>query len=179
MLTDQRLTLKTCSTGWEHNLIAPLNMPRTCSAWPLTHTTTSRLAYTHIRTFVFTSSPVDNSNPAFVTALQGLYSSVTCPGFVMTGLTYGILPSLPAFLWTLLMPVFWLVSAHVTQQNRSTLSLCCGGVKRKTGTMSLSLLRSQIRILTNTFTLTPYNGAAALVGKPFFVTSIHILIGIR
>uniref|UniRef100_A0A673AA41 3-keto-steroid reductase/17-beta-hydroxysteroid dehydrogenase 7 n=1 Tax=Sphaeramia orbicularis TaxID=375764 RepID=A0A673AA41_9TELE len=40
---------------------------------------------------------------------QGLYSSVICPGFVMTNLTYGILPSFPAFLWTLLMPVFWLI----------------------------------------------------------------------
>ncbi|XP_049910055.1 3-keto-steroid reductase isoform X1 [Epinephelus moara] len=58
---------------------------------------------------------------------QGLYSSVICPGFVMTNLTYSILPSFPAFLWTLLMPVFWL-----------------------------------IRIFTNTFTLTPYNGAEAL-----------------
>ncbi|XP_069006187.1 3-keto-steroid reductase/17-beta-hydroxysteroid dehydrogenase 7 isoform X1 [Embiotoca jacksoni] len=58
---------------------------------------------------------------------QGLYSSVICPGFVMTNLTYGILPSFPDFLWTLLMPVFWL-----------------------------------IRMFTNTFTLTPYNGAEAL-----------------
>ncbi|KAG8003546.1 3-keto-steroid reductase [Nibea albiflora] len=58
---------------------------------------------------------------------QGLYSSVICPGFVMTNLTYGILPSFPAFLWTLLMPLFWL-----------------------------------IRMFTNTFTLTPYNGAEAL-----------------
>lgn len=58
---------------------------------------------------------------------QGLYSSVICPGFVMTNLTYGILPSFPAFLWTLLMPVFWL-----------------------------------IRMFTNTFTLTPYNGTEAL-----------------
>ncbi|KAM7410251.1 hypothetical protein PAMA_001612 [Pampus argenteus] len=58
---------------------------------------------------------------------QGLYSSVICPGFVMTNLTYSILPSFPAFLWTLLMPVFWL-----------------------------------IRMFTNTFTLTPYNGAEAL-----------------
>ncbi|KAM6963009.1 3-keto-steroid reductase/17-beta-hydroxysteroid dehydrogenase 7 [Aplochiton taeniatus] len=39
---------------------------------------------------------------------KGLYSSVTCPGFVMTALTYGILPSFPAFLWTLLMPILWL-----------------------------------------------------------------------
>ncbi|XP_034387271.1 3-keto-steroid reductase [Cyclopterus lumpus] len=59
---------------------------------------------------------------------QGLFSSVTCPGFVMTNLTYGILPSFPAVLWTLLMPVFWL-----------------------------------IRMFTNTFTLTPYNGAEALL----------------
>lgn len=55
--------------------------------------------------------------------------------------------------------------------------LCAvGGVKRKTETMSLSLLWSQIRILTNTFTLTPYNGAEALVGKPFIIISIHTLV---
>ncbi|XP_039983611.1 3-keto-steroid reductase [Xiphias gladius] len=59
---------------------------------------------------------------------QGLYSSVICPGFVMTSLTYGILPAFPAFLWTLLMPLFWF-----------------------------------IRMFTNTFTLTPYNGAEALL----------------
>ncbi|XP_017262902.1 3-keto-steroid reductase isoform X2 [Kryptolebias marmoratus] len=58
---------------------------------------------------------------------QGLYSSVTCPGFVMTKLAYGILPSFPAFLWTMLLPLFWL-----------------------------------IRIFTNTFTLSPYNGSEAL-----------------
>ncbi|XP_047230292.1 3-keto-steroid reductase isoform X1 [Girardinichthys multiradiatus] len=59
---------------------------------------------------------------------QGLYSSVICPGFVMTNLTYGILPLFPAILWTLLMPVFWM-----------------------------------IRVFTNTFTLTPYNGSEALI----------------
>ncbi|XP_034036259.1 3-keto-steroid reductase [Thalassophryne amazonica] len=59
---------------------------------------------------------------------QGLYSSVICPGFVMTNMTYRILPSFPTFLWTLLMPIFWL-----------------------------------IRVFTNTFTLTPYNGAEALL----------------
>ncbi|KAM5162036.1 3-keto-steroid reductase/17-beta-hydroxysteroid dehydrogenase 7 [Callospermophilus lateralis] len=37
---------------------------------------------------------------------QGLYSSVICPGTVLTNLTYGILPP---FLWTLLMPVIWLL----------------------------------------------------------------------
>ncbi|KAF7664693.1 hypothetical protein LDENG_00169070 [Lucifuga dentata] len=55
---------------------------------------------------------------------QGLFSSVICPGLVMTNLTYGILPS---FFWTLIKPVMYL-----------------------------------IRIFTNTFTLTPYNGAEAL-----------------
>ncbi|XP_058506063.1 3-keto-steroid reductase/17-beta-hydroxysteroid dehydrogenase 7-like [Solea solea] len=55
---------------------------------------------------------------------QGLFSSVICPGLVMTNLTYGILPS---FFWTLIMPIMWL-----------------------------------IRIFTNTFTLTPYNGSEAL-----------------
>ncbi|XP_070830469.1 3-keto-steroid reductase/17-beta-hydroxysteroid dehydrogenase 7-like [Chaetodon trifascialis] len=55
---------------------------------------------------------------------QGLFSSVVCPGLVMTNLTYGILPS---SFWTLIMPIMWL-----------------------------------IRIFTNTFTLTAYNGAEAL-----------------
>lgn len=35
----------------------------------------------------------------------------------MTSLTYGILPSFPTFLWTLLMPLFWLVSAKTKQSN--------------------------------------------------------------
>ncbi|AWP04423.1 putative 3-keto-steroid reductase-like [Scophthalmus maximus] len=55
---------------------------------------------------------------------QGLFSSVICPGLVMTNLTYAILPS---FLWTLIMPIM-----------------------------------KFIRIFTNTFTLTPFNGAEAL-----------------
>ncbi|XP_055777959.1 3-keto-steroid reductase/17-beta-hydroxysteroid dehydrogenase 7-like [Salvelinus fontinalis] len=59
--------------------------------------------------------------------MKGLYSSVICPGFAMTNLTYGILPSFPTLLWNLLMPILWL-----------------------------------IRICTNTFTLTPCNGAEAL-----------------
>ncbi|XP_008305465.1 3-keto-steroid reductase [Cynoglossus semilaevis] len=59
---------------------------------------------------------------------QGLYSSVICPGFVMTSLTYSVLPAFPALLWTLLMPLLWF-----------------------------------IRFFTNTFTLTPYNGAEALM----------------
>ncbi|KAG9483391.1 3-keto-steroid reductase/17-beta-hydroxysteroid dehydrogenase 7 isoform X2 [Eleutherodactylus coqui] len=56
---------------------------------------------------------------------EGLYSSVVCPGLVMTNLTYGILPS---FFWTLLMPIMWL-----------------------------------IRVFTNSFTISTYNGAEALL----------------
>ncbi|XP_050014167.1 3-keto-steroid reductase/17-beta-hydroxysteroid dehydrogenase 7 isoform X1 [Alexandromys fortis] len=56
---------------------------------------------------------------------KGLYSSVICPGVVLTNLTYGILPP---FVWTLLLPLLWL-----------------------------------IRFFANAFTLTPYNGAEALV----------------
>ncbi|NXL95969.1 DHB7 reductase, partial [Alectura lathami] len=37
---------------------------------------------------------------------QGLYSSVVCPGLVMTNMTYRILP---VFIWKLLMPIMWLV----------------------------------------------------------------------
>ncbi|XP_072276243.1 3-keto-steroid reductase/17-beta-hydroxysteroid dehydrogenase 7 [Pyxicephalus adspersus] len=56
---------------------------------------------------------------------EGIYSSVVCPGLVMTNLTYGILPS---FFWTLIMPIMWL-----------------------------------IRLFTNSFTISPFNGAEALV----------------
>ncbi|KAM5148719.1 3-keto-steroid reductase/17-beta-hydroxysteroid dehydrogenase 7 [Mantella aurantiaca] len=56
---------------------------------------------------------------------QGIYSSVVCPGLVMTNLTYGILPS---FFWTLIMPIMWL-----------------------------------IRVFTNSFTISPYNGSEALL----------------
>lgn len=37
---------------------------------------------------------------------QGLYSSVVCPGTVLTNMTYGILPP---FMWTLLLPFIWLL----------------------------------------------------------------------
>ncbi|XP_058516936.1 3-keto-steroid reductase/17-beta-hydroxysteroid dehydrogenase 7 [Ochotona princeps] len=37
---------------------------------------------------------------------QGLYSSVVCPGTVLTNMTYGILPP---FMWTLLIPIIWLL----------------------------------------------------------------------
>lgn len=37
---------------------------------------------------------------------QGLYSSVVCPGTVLTNMTYGILPP---FIWTLLLPFIWLL----------------------------------------------------------------------
>ncbi|XP_053247153.1 3-keto-steroid reductase/17-beta-hydroxysteroid dehydrogenase 7 isoform X2 [Podarcis raffonei] len=56
---------------------------------------------------------------------QGLYSSVVCPGVVMTNMTFEILPP---FVWKLFFPILWL-----------------------------------FRLFTNTYTLTPYNGAEALV----------------
>ncbi|XDB49211.1 hypothetical protein AB1E18_002794 [Capra hircus] len=37
---------------------------------------------------------------------QGLYSSVVCPGTMLTNLTYGILPP---FVWMLIMPIIWLL----------------------------------------------------------------------
>ncbi|KAM6305592.1 3-keto-steroid reductase/17-beta-hydroxysteroid dehydrogenase 7 isoform 2-T2 [Aegotheles albertisi] len=37
---------------------------------------------------------------------QGLYSSVVCPGLVMSNMTHKILP---VFLWKLLMPIMWLI----------------------------------------------------------------------
>ncbi|XP_006887501.1 PREDICTED: 3-keto-steroid reductase [Elephantulus edwardii] len=37
---------------------------------------------------------------------RGLYSSVVCPGTMLTNLTYGILPP---FVWTLLIPIIWLL----------------------------------------------------------------------
>ncbi|KAM8805465.1 3-keto-steroid reductase/17-beta-hydroxysteroid dehydrogenase 7 [Eudromia elegans] len=37
---------------------------------------------------------------------QGLYSSVVCPGLVMSNMTYRILP---VFIWKLLMPIMWLI----------------------------------------------------------------------
>lgn len=56
---------------------------------------------------------------------KGLFSSVVCPGFVLTNLTFNIFP--PIF-WTIITPIMWL-----------------------------------IRIFTNSFTLSPYNGTEAMV----------------
>ncbi|NWU25801.1 DHB7 reductase, partial [Dyaphorophyia castanea] len=59
---------------------------------------------------------------------QGLYSSVVCPGLVMSNMTYRILP---VFLWKLLMPIMWLVSESpawfwaVTHSTAGRTSLCC------------------------------------------------------
>ncbi|NXB01691.1 DHB7 reductase, partial [Cnemophilus loriae] len=54
---------------------------------------------------------------------QGLYSSVVCPGLVMSNMTYRILP---VFLWTLLMPIMWLVSGSAAVFVKAPLgSLCC------------------------------------------------------
>jgi len=38
--------------------------------------------------------------------VQNVYSHTTCPGLVMTNLTYGILPD---WFWLLLLPILWLV----------------------------------------------------------------------
>ncbi|NXO27909.1 DHB7 reductase, partial [Cisticola juncidis] len=61
---------------------------------------------------------------------QGLYSSVVCPGLVMSNMTYRILP---IFLWKLLMPIMWLVSGSTAVFVQAPLgsvcwtctSLCC------------------------------------------------------
>ncbi|NXJ21387.1 DHB7 reductase, partial [Dicrurus megarhynchus] len=60
---------------------------------------------------------------------QGLYSSVVCPGLVMSNMTYRILP---VFLWKLLMPIMWLVSRCTAAFVKAPLgrfarrtSLCC------------------------------------------------------
>ncbi|NXL18847.1 DHB7 reductase, partial [Setophaga kirtlandii] len=54
---------------------------------------------------------------------QGLYSSVVCPGLVMSNMTYRILP---VFLWKLLMPIMWLVFGHGWDSVCWTwTSLCC------------------------------------------------------
>jgi len=38
--------------------------------------------------------------------VQNVYSHTTCPGLVMTNLTYGILPN---WFWLLVLPILWLV----------------------------------------------------------------------
>lgn len=70
----------------------------------------------------------------------------------MTNLTYGILPS---FLWSLIMPIMYLVSVDVHP---------CGTRELSHPPVTHFLFWfQQIRFFTNTFTLTPYNGAEALV----------------
>lgn len=93
---------RTSSTGEGRSPTAPPSTPRTCSAWRSTNTRTSRCAgrsATELRFKIQKTAHV-------VSLWQGLFSSVICPGLVMTNLTYGILPS---FFWTLIMPIMWLV----------------------------------------------------------------------
>ncbi|ELU18542.1 hypothetical protein CAPTEDRAFT_92645 [Capitella teleta] len=47
---------------------------------------------------------------------QGIYSHTTCPGLVMTNLTYGILPS---WFWTLLLPLLILIRIFTPTMNYS------------------------------------------------------------
>ncbi|NXQ15033.1 DHB7 reductase, partial [Peucedramus taeniatus] len=56
---------------------------------------------------------------------QGLYSSVVCPGLVMSNMTYRILP---VFLWKLLMPIMWLVSGSTAVFVRAPLGRCASSV---------------------------------------------------
>ncbi|XP_061549644.1 3-keto-steroid reductase/17-beta-hydroxysteroid dehydrogenase 7-like isoform X1 [Phycodurus eques] len=51
---------------------------------------------------------------------QGLFSTVVCPGLVMTNLTYGILPS---FFWTFIMPIMWLVFSVLSRSGSSLIHL--------------------------------------------------------
>ncbi|XP_011375340.1 3-keto-steroid reductase isoform X1 [Pteropus vampyrus] len=83
---------------------------------------------------------------------RGLYSSVACPGTMLTNMTYGILP---AFVWTLLMPIIWLRRVG----NAFTLPV---SDPRQTPQTALSP-PPQLRFLVDSFTLTPHNGAEALV----------------
>ncbi|ESO96725.1 hypothetical protein LOTGIDRAFT_201976 [Lottia gigantea] len=48
---------------------------------------------------------------------KGIYSHVTCPGLVMTNLTFGILPS---WFWNLILPIFWLLRIFVPTMNYDT-----------------------------------------------------------
>ncbi|XP_050388357.1 3-keto-steroid reductase/17-beta-hydroxysteroid dehydrogenase 7 isoform X2 [Patella vulgata] len=48
---------------------------------------------------------------------KGVYSHVTCPGLVMTNLTFGILPS---WFWNLILPIFWLLRIFVPTMNYDT-----------------------------------------------------------
>lgn len=70
-------------------------------AWVIARTFTSEAVYL---------LPLTSDRDWFC-VLQGMYSSVICPGLVMTNLTYGILPS---FFWTLIMPIMWLVSFSIS-----------------------------------------------------------------
>ncbi|XP_067893856.1 3-keto-steroid reductase isoform X3 [Heterodontus francisci] len=47
---------------------------------------------------------------------KGLFSSVVCPGFVLTNLTYGIFPP---FIWTLITPIMWLICVFTNSFTRS------------------------------------------------------------
>lgn len=53
------------------------------------------------------------TEPCLPLCPQGLFSSVACPGTMLTNLTYGILPS---FVWMLVMPIIWLVSVPTRPQ---------------------------------------------------------------
>lgn len=75
----------------------------------------------------------------------------------MTNMTYGILPS---YFWSLTMPIMYLVSGDLS----SVLNMV--GVAHEISHVIVTYFlfcAKQFRFFINTFTLTPYNGAEALV----------------
>lgn len=123
----------TSSTDEGRSPTAPPNTLRTCSAWRSTNTKTDRsVLHSETETITLVGSVYlkfrKRQTCARVSLGQGLFSSVICPGLVMTNLTYGILPS---FFWTLIMPIMWLVGCTVIYEVLKCIlvawwsSVCC------------------------------------------------------
>lgn len=109
--------LRIFSTQRGRSPTALLNTPQTCLVWHSTDTRTARFVLQTLNC-VCLASTTQTHRCSFIEILkkkriciflQGLFSSVTCPGLVMTNLTFGILPS---FFWTLIMPIMWMVRVH-------------------------------------------------------------------
>ncbi|NXV71833.1 DHB7 reductase, partial [Atlantisia rogersi] len=85
---------------------------------------------------------------------QGLYSSVVCPGLVMSNMTYRILP---VFLWKLLMPIMWLVSGPLG-------SFWVGAGKLLTGGLQVWLFKQKPESLD---ALVKYHSCTSGLGKNY------------
>lgn len=120
MLVAQPSASTTFSTQLGRSLTAPLNTLQICSAW---HSTNIRITRFVWHAYIVWGGGVLWCKCHLMLCLyhwklqihqlslvQGLFSSVICPGLVMTNLTYGILPP---FFWTLVMPIMWLVRVNV------------------------------------------------------------------